>query len=73
MIKISKEDKEYLEKYNIVIPVDSIEDLPDALEIIDYAIIDNIVDHNDEPDAHGIRLQRIYDRIWADNRDEYER
>ena len=73
MIKISKEDKEYLEKYNIVIPVDSIEDLPDALDIIDDAIVCNIVDHNDEPDAHGIRLQRIYDRIWADNRDEYER
>lgn len=73
MIKISKEDKEYLEKYNIDIPVDSIEDLPNALEIIDDAIVDNIVDHNDEPDAHGIRLQRIYDRIWADNRDEYER
>lgn len=73
MIKISKEDKEYLEKYNIDIPVDSIEDLPNALEIIDDAIVDNIVDHNDEPDSHGIRLQRIYDRIWADNRDEYER
>lgn len=73
MIKISKEDKEYLGKYNIVIPIDSIEDLPNALEIIDDAIADNIVDHNDEPDAHGIRLQRIYDRIWADNRDEHER
>ena len=45
MIKISKEDKEYLKKYNIDIPVDSIEDLPNALEIIDDAIVDNIVDY----------------------------
>ena len=72
MIRIAKEDKEYLEKHNIAILVDSIEDLPKTLEIIDDAIVDNIVDHNDEPDAHGIRLQRIYDRIWQDNRDEYE-
>ena len=72
MIKIKKEYAEYLEKSNVDIS-GAIErdDLWEALEIIGDAVVDNIVDHNDEPDAHGIRLQRIYDCIRADNIDDY--
>lgn len=70
MIKILSEDKEYLNKYNIDI-WDKVEknELQEALDIIDDAIVDDIVDHDDEPSKHGIRLQRIYDRIRADNID----
>ena len=72
MIKILNEDKEYLKKYNIDI-WDKVEknELQEALDIIDDAIVDDIVDHDDEPSKHGIRLQRIYDRIRADNIDMF--
>lgn len=69
MITISKEDIEYL-KYNCIDiskPMQN-DDVEKILEIIDDAIVDNIVDNNDEPDETGIYLQRIYDRIKADNR-----
>jgi hypothetical protein len=48
------------------------DDIEKILEIIDDAIVDNIVDNDDEPDEIGIHLQRIYDRIKAENRSEYE-
>ena len=35
--------------------------------VIDDAIVDNILDHNDEPDEIGIKLQRIYDQIYNQN------
>lgn len=71
MITISKEDIEYLKDNCIDIskPMQN-DDVEKVLEIIDDAIVDNIVDNNDEPDETGIYLQRIYDRIKADNRYE---
>ena len=72
MIKIQKEDAEFLELSNLVISSFSeIDDLPDLLDYIDDAIVANIVSHHDEPDKHGIKLQRIYDRIRAENIDDY--
>jgi hypothetical protein len=69
MITISKEDIEYLKDNCIDIskPMQN-DDVEKVLEIIDDAIVHNIVDNNDEPDETGIYLQRIYDRIKADNR-----
>lgn len=71
MVIISKEDIEYLKDncINISTPMQN-DDVEKVLEIIDDAIVDNIVDNNDEPDDIGIYLQRIYDRIKADNRYE---
>lgn len=68
MITISKEDIEYLKDNCVDIskPMQN-DDVEKVLEIIDDAIVDNIVDNNDEPDETGIYLQRIYDRIKADN------
>lgn len=73
MVIISKEDIEYLKDNCIDIskPMQN-DDIGKVLEIIDDAIVDNIVDNNDEPDEMGIYLQRIYDRIKADNRYEDE-
>lgn len=73
MVIISKEDIEYLKDNCIDIskPMQN-DDIEKVLEIIDDAIVDNIVDNNDEPDEMGIYLQRIYDRIKADNRYEDE-
>lgn len=73
MVIISKEDIEYLKDNCIDISkAMQSDDIEKVLEIIDDAIVDNIVDNNDEPDAHGIRLQHIYDRINADNKNEDE-
>ena len=41
------------------------------IEIIDDAVVDNILDNDDEPDQIGIYLQRIYDTIRADNIDYF--
>ena len=43
------------------------DDLGALLLVIDDAIVDNIVDLNDEPDEIGIKLQRIYDQIYNQN------
>ena len=73
MLNIKKEHKIYLKKNGIDISgYSTIEDLPDLLEAIDDAIVENIVNNDDEPDAIGIRLQKIYDEIRADNIYEYE-
>lgn len=64
MINITEEQKTYLQEQEVAFE-DALEnnDLDALLEAIDDAIVDNIVDHNDEPDEIGIRLQRIYDQI----------
>lgn len=64
MINITEEQKTYLQEHGVAFE-DALErnDLEALLEVIDDAIVDNIVDHNDEPDEIGIRLQRIYDEI----------
>lgn len=71
MVLISKEDIKYLKDNRVDISkAMKNDDVEKVLEIIDDAIVNNIVDNNDEPDETGIYLQRIYDRIKADNRYE---
>lgn len=68
MIKITKEQKDFLIEQNIdFADAFSANDVKLLLEIIDDAIVDNIVDNNDEPDETGIKLQRIYDQIRNQN------
>ena len=43
------------------------EDIGVVLDTIDDVIISNILSNNDEPDADGIKLQRIYDQIFVQN------
>ena len=62
--KIAEEDVEILENY-----IPDIRDLvqskdpADILEMIDDLIVDDIVEHDDEPSDVGRQLQLIYDRI----------
>ena len=62
--KIVEEDAEILENY---IPdirdLVQIKDPADILEMIDDLIVDDIVEHDDEPSDVGRQLQLIYDRI----------
>lgn len=64
MINITEEQKAYLLEQGVEFE-DALAggDLETFLEIIDDAIVENIVTHGDEPDMDGIRLQRIYDQI----------
>lgn len=63
-IEITEEQKAYLRENSVDISgALQNDDLGELLLAIDDAIVDNIVDHNDEPDETGIRLQRIYDQI----------
>ena len=65
MINITEGQKAYLREQGVAFE-SALEndDLSALLEIIDDAIVDNIVDHNDEPDEIGIQLQRVYDQIY---------
>lgn len=69
MLRISQEDRMYLISQGIDISSPLCRnDLWGVLDIIDDVIVDNIVDHNDEPDEVGIALQHVYNRIERDNR-----
>lgn len=73
MIKIDNKDREYLKKSNIDIDEAlKAEDFWKVLDIINEAIIFNILDNDDEPDSHGIYLQKIYDRIYMQNKDGFQ-
>ena len=64
MINITEEQKAYFQTQDIEFEeVLNKDDLEALLEIIDDAVVENIVTHGDEPDETGIRLQRIYDQI----------
>lgn len=43
------------------------DDVQALLDEIDNVIVDNILSNNEEPDAEGILLQRIYDQIYNQN------
>lgn len=43
------------------------ENAKDILERIDDLIIDDILEHGDEPSNTGRKLQLIYDRLQRDN------
>lgn len=68
MISITEEQKIYLREQSVDIG-EALEndDLGELLLAIDDAIVDNIVDNNDEPDEIGIKLQQIYDQIYNQN------
>lgn len=68
MISITEEQKNYLREQSVDIG-EALEndDLGELLLAIDDAIVDNIVDNNDEPDEIGIKLQQIYDQIYNQN------
>jgi len=42
----------------------SSDDVNDVLLAIDDAIVDNILENDEEPDEVGIKLQRLYDEIY---------
>ena len=68
MINITEDQKQYLKKQNVdICSALENDDLGELLLVIDDAIVDNIVDHNDEPDEIGIKLQRIYDQVYNQN------
>ena len=56
--------KQYIENIEELIAED---DIQLVLDSIDDVIVDNILGNNDEPDNEGIKLQRIYDEIIAQN------
>lgn len=68
MIHITEEQKAYLRKHGVAFEA-ALEknDLEALLEAIDDAVVDNIVDHHDEPDETGIKLQQIYDQVYNQN------
>ena len=39
----------------------------DILDMIDDLIVDDILEHDDEPSKVGRKLQLLYDRIQRDN------
>lgn len=64
MIIITEQQKAYLKEQSVPFEDALAEDDIDALlEIIDDAIVENIVTNNDDTDEIGIMLQRIYDQI----------
>lgn len=71
MINITAEQKKYLLEQSVDInKALEADDLGALLLAIDGVIVDNIVDHNDEPDETGIKLQRIYDQIYNQNTED---
>ena len=42
-------------------------DVQTLLDAIDDVIVDNILAHNNEPDATGLMLQRVWDQIYNQN------
>lgn len=56
--------KPYIPDIEILVSKDDVQEVLDA---IDDVIIENILENNDEPDAEGIRLQKIYDAINYQN------
>lgn len=56
--------KIYIENIEELIEDD---DVQGVLDSIDDIIVDNILKNNEEPDAEGIKLQKIYDEIYDQN------
>ena len=56
--------KLYIDNIEEIVECGSVVDLLDAL---DDVIVENILSNGDEPDAVGIKLQRIYDEIYNQN------
>lgn len=56
--------KQYIDNIEEIVESASVEEL---LDILDDVIIENILGNGDEPDAVGVKLQRIYDEIYNQN------
>lgn len=56
--------KPYIENIEDLIAEDNVQLL---LDVIDDAIVENILGNDDEPDAEGIKLQKVYDEIFNQN------
>ena len=56
--------KIYIENIEELIEDD---DVQAVLDSIDDIIVHNILKNNEEPDAEGIKLQKIYDEIYDQN------
>lgn len=56
--------KPYIENLEDLIAEDDVQML---LDTIDDVIVENILGNNDEPDAEGIKLQKVYDEIFSQN------
>ena len=56
--------KNYIPNIEEIITED---DIGLVLDAIDDVIVSNILSHNNEPDEEGIKLQKIYDQIFAQN------
>lgn len=60
-----KKLKPYVENIEDLIQSDDVQGL---LDTIDDTIVNDILGNDDEPTAEGIKLQRIYDEIYNQNK-----
>ena len=54
----------YIDNIDSLVESDNVQSVLDA---IDEVIVGNILANNDEPDAEGIKFQKIYDEILNQN------
>ena len=67
MNKITEEDFKIIKKYNI--NIDNNMTIKDILILINLKILDVGLDYNDEINEKGIKLERLYDRIFYNNKE----
>ena len=68
MNKITEEDFKIIKKYNI--NIDNNMTIKDILTLINLKILDVGLDYNDEINGKGIELERLYDRIFYNNKED---
>ncbi len=67
MNKVTEEDFKIIKKYNI--NIDNNMTIKDILILINLKILDVGLDYNDEINEKGIELERLYDRIFYNNKE----
>ena len=67
MNKITDSDYKIIKKYNI--NIDNNMTIKDILILINLKILDVGLDNNDEINEKGIELERLYDRIFYNNKE----
>ena len=68
MNKITEEDFKIIKKYNI--NIDDNMTIKDILTLINLKILDVGLDYNDEINEKGIELERLYERIFYNNKED---
>ncbi len=68
MNKITEEDFKIIKKYNM--NIDNNMTIKDILILINLKILDVGLDYNDEINEKGIELERLYDRIFYNNKED---